>query len=374
MAKYQFISLNSGKVLDDLSLELKNFDWENFHPENLEYNHLNNIINKPDERPIISDYLPFKHKMKWLEETRICYIQTEPIIEKVSYDDFLKSALTFFEKFKNKKIAVQLSGGLDSSIIICLLKYFNIPFTLIGMFSDRYEFRTEKIIQNKLAEFTTSNKLIDFENNLPFSNLSKIPDFNYPDLSCINYSADKAMAEACASFNIDFLFSGEGGDFVFSHEINSEETKYPWSPTEFYDNWLNENIYNKVGCELVPFYGDEKIMNCIFNLRRGEKEDWSKKWARNYFKDLLPKELVTYSYYADFWGIYCKGILNTIEEMQNLISTAYAISKNQFFAPENFKAMFSKNILNLDRSTYSKIEAKVAAAAWVNSNFTKHQR
>ena len=170
------------------------------------------------------------------------------------------------------------------------------------------------------------------------------------------------------------MLSGEGGDFVFSHAIKSTDIKYPWSSTEFYDNWLNENIYNNIGCELVPFYGDEKIMNCIFNLRRGENEDWRKIWARNFFRDILPEELVNFSYYADFWGLYCRGIINSTDALKNLIDNAYHISKNQFFAPENIKDLFSKNILNLDRSTYSKLEAKVAAATWVNSNFkTNHE-
>lgn len=110
----------------------------------------------------------------------------------------------------------------------------------------------------KLTELTDSYELIDFKQNLPFSKLSTIPPFNYTDINSINYASDKAMAEACAKLGIDILLSGEGGDFVFSQEIKSKETKYPWSSTEFYDNWLNENIYNNVGCELVPFYGDEK--------------------------------------------------------------------------------------------------------------------
>jgi hypothetical protein len=264
---------------------------------------------------------------------------------------------------------VQLSGGLDSSIIIYLLKYFNIPFTLIGMYSESYEFRTEFFIQKKLTELTETYELIDFKKNLPFSGLSSIPPFTYTDISSINYASDKAMAEACAKLGVDILLSGEGGDYVFSQEINSIETKYPWSSTEFYDSWLNENIYNKVGCELVPFYADEKIMNCIFNLRRGEKEDWGKMWARNFFKDVLPEELVNYAYYADFWGLYCKGILNANDEVREIISNAYLISNKKIFSPENFNSLLSENILNLDRSTYSKLEAKVASAVWVISNF-----
>ena len=374
MKSSKYISLSSGKLLIDLNLEIANFDWKNFYPENLEYNHLNSLINTSEEKPVIFDYLPLKHNMSWAQDKRMCYIPTDPTIENICFDDFLKSTELFFHKFRNKKIGVQLSGGLDSSIIICLLKYFNIPFSLIGMYSDFYEFRTEFFIQKKLTELTDSYELIDFKQNLPFSKLSTIPPFNYTDINSINYASDKAMAESCERLGIDILLSGEGGDFVFSHAIKSTDIKYPWSSTEFYDNWLNENIYNNIGCELVPFYGDEKIMNCIFNLRRGENEDWRKIWARNFFRDILPEELVNFSYYADFWGLYCRGIINSTDALKNLIDNAYHISKNQFFAPENIKDLFSKNILNLDRSTYSKLEAKVAAATWVNSNFkTNHE-
>lgn len=53
----------------------------------------------------------------------------------------------YFAQFSNKKIAVHLSGGLDSSIIIGLLDHFNIPFFLVGLVSHRFEFRTEKSVQ-----------------------------------------------------------------------------------------------------------------------------------------------------------------------------------------------------------------------------------
>jgi hypothetical protein len=367
-SKFNYISKSNGAIVDALWPILDDIKWENFYPENLYTNHIENLVNSVQEKPLLFDFIPLRRNMYFDSvEQKITYKLPKPKIRKTSKEDFLFAAEIFFKRYKDKHIGVQLSGGLDSSLIICLLSYFEIPFSLVGMISNRFEFRTERFIQNKLKDLSINTRLINYDEYLPFNKLKEIPKFQYPDLSCINFSCDLAMANATKELGIDVLFSGEGGDFLFCQKISSQDTEYPWNSASFYDQWLNENAYLPSGCELVPFYADEGIMNCIYNLRCNQPNDWSKLWARMFFKDFLPNELSEYTYYADFWGLYLRGLLTNKSVIKELLDEAFIISKKSFFNPKDTDDILSQNYLSLNRNHFSKLEAVVSAAVWLNS-------
>lgn len=365
---FKYISTSNGVIIDDLWTLLDDFNWENFHPQNLLTNHIQNLVNSIEEKPLIYDFLALKPNMFFDSvEQKIVYKLPQISVRPTSLLDFLNAAEKFFKRFNDKHIGVQLSGGLDSSLIIGLLAYFDIPFSLVGMTSKHFEFRTERYIQKKLENLSKNTLLIDYDNHLPFKSLEEIPKFQYPDLSSINYSCDLAMANSAKELGIDVLLSGEGGDFLFCHKISAQDTEYPWNPASFSDQWLNENCYLPRRCELVPFYADKDIMNCILNLRTNQTFDWSKRWARMFFKDFLPKELSDFTYFADFWGLYLRGLESNKFEIKSLIEKAFEISNNSFFNPKDTNNLINQNYLTLNRNQFSKLEATVSAAIWVNS-------
>jgi len=285
----------------------------------------------------------------------------------IDYKSFLLIVEKYFENFEGKKIAVQLSGGLDSSIIIGLLEYFNIPFCLVGMSSTRYEFRTERHIQNTIASKTDKVVLIDYEEHLPFTTMDIAPISQTPDLSIINLSADNAMANACKELGVDILFSGFGGDVLFATEVPIKNEDCNWKPQLFYDSWIIDLVYAPNGVQLVPFYADIEIMKAIYNLRRGMKEDISKKWARLFFKDLIPEELAKYTYVADFWGLYISGLLDNIETFRYNNKLAYETTHNNYFAEKEFQNhVINKDLLSGKKNIYQPIEARISFSAWIN--------
>ncbi len=366
--KSYYININTGECNKDFFGFLNSTDLKYINPENFEYNNLIGVLKRCEAKPIIGDFIPIHKGMIWDNlEKKVLDPMYIPNVFVANIEVFLNAAASFFEEFKGKKIGVQLSGGLDSSIIIGLLKYFQIPFYLVGMITDRYEFRTERYIQEILSKCAVESALIDYENHLPLSNLYEVPKHQYPNMLVNNYSSNNAMALECKRLGVKVLLTGKGGDNVFAEEIPLKPEKCTWIPQSFGDNWLSEMIYEPCGIELMSFYENTGILDSIYNLRKGQKEDNSKIWARKYFKDFIPQELVDYSYCADFWGIYISGLLKAVPQIKQLCKKAFDLTGNNYFSDNAIEALLNQNLLNVKKEMYQKIEARIALAVYLNS-------
>ena len=135
----------------------------------------------------------------------------------------------------------------------------------------------------------------------------------------------------------------------------------------FSDPWPADLVYAPQGVQLIPFFADEGFMNCIYNLRRGEKEDNSKWWARKYFVKILPQELVNYNYGADFWGLYISGMQEALPTIKELFNQAYSLTNHKNFSPKSINVLLSQDLLNAKKEMYQEIEARAAFAVWLNS-------
>lgn len=363
-----YINLNTGEQLDSIWDYLNTDGWKNIHPENFEYNNLIGVLKRKDAKPVVGNFIPIYKGMQYLDKEKKAIDPTYvPKIFEADMDSFLTSAHLFFKQYENKKIGVQLSGGLDSSIIIGLLKHFQIPFYLVGLSTERYEFRTERHVQHLISKWAIESVLIDYENYLPLSNLQEVPKHQFPDLLVNNYSSNKAMALECERLGIQVLLTGEGGDNVFAESIPTEPELCTWIPQSFGDTWLAEYVYTPFDVDIIPFYEDKSILDAIYNLRIGQGEDNSKLWARHFFKDFIPQELVNFTYCADFWGIYISGLQKAIPQMKILCNRAFELTQNLYFSKETIESLLSQDLLSAKKEVYQKIEARVALAVWVNS-------
>jgi hypothetical protein len=159
-----FADVSSGEIHEDIWSVLKEGYWKEAVPSNHEGNVILGPLNRSAWLPVLANYLPIEPGQKWIPQSRSvveCNVNAKKGEKYLS--DFLDITETFFKRFEGKHIGVQLSGGMDSSLIIGLLKHFGIPYSLVGMSSERYEFRTEKWIQQKLSTDAKSSKLISFE-------------------------------------------------------------------------------------------------------------------------------------------------------------------------------------------------------------------
>lgn len=328
----------------------------------------NNYIYRPDEYyNVIEDIVPIPAKTSWNYTSDFNYIENLDLFKNRNVD--LKFFLSKVEKYinvlKNKKISVQLSGGLDSSLIIGILKHFEINPILIGMRNERYEFRTERIIQDEISEKISSAILINDDDYLPFSRLFEVPPHFLPNTSSIFYSSEMAMADKCKENGIEIVFNGMGLDSILCLEANILNAKF-WHPWMYDNNWFNENIYSPLGIKFMSGAYSNELVNIIWNLRQGLKEDNDKRWARDFFSRFIPEKLVKYRYKADHAGLLIDGIETSFQEIKNIFEIAYSKTNIERFSINQFKILFNNYHRNNDHQI-KLILSRVSYAVWINS-------
>jgi asparagine synthetase B (glutamine-hydrolysing) len=121
---------------------------------------------------------------------------------------------TLLKKYTGKKIGVELSGGLDSSLVIEALLALKIDPILIGFCSDSFEFRTERTIQNYYQNKVSESILLKYEDNFAFDNLKETPAHPIPVCESHFFQRHKTVALTAKNMGVDILFSGEAGDQI----------------------------------------------------------------------------------------------------------------------------------------------------------------
>lgn len=361
--------LSSGRTVDSIWHELKEEGiWRSADFEAHEANTLAGAGDRSDWLPILADWFPIANGQIWCSQRNRPVDPTHiPSEGPGSMDDFLQAVRTCFDSFRGRKIGVQLSGGVDSSLIIGLLRHFEIPHGLVGLRPDRYEFRTEQRVQDRLAARNSDVELIPVDSCLPCSRLEDVPPHQIPDLLSLNYSQDQAMAYACKRLGIEVLLSGGGGDNLLGQAVPNDPRVCRWRPQTFTDPFPVEIVYRPQGIEFQSFYGDSGVVDAIWRLRRGQSDDYRKLWARQFLRQFLPQELVDYQYCADFWGISIDGILKALNEIRQIHQKAFLITGNSYFAETNFDSLLAHDLCRPCKDLYQRIEARISSAVWIYS-------
>ncbi len=364
----RFLDRCSGEIVDSIWSELRLHGlWRRADFDAHEENTLKGAGDRSDWLPIFAEWFPLDTGQDWCPQTgrALDPVHLPNAQVEGSREDFLKAALTFFARFDGRKIGVQLSGGFDSSLVIGLLRHFGIPHGLVGMESDRYEFRTERIIQHRLAEQNGDVLLIDEATCLPCSRLRDVPPHQIPDLLSLNHAQDRDMADACERLGIEVLLSGGGGDNLLGQAVPADPAASTWRPQTFTDSFAVDLAYRPRGIEFLSFFGDPGIVDACFRLRRGQSGDPLKRWARGFFRDFVPRELTDYTYCADFWGRSIDGLLAALDPVRRLHAEARDLTGNGYFDAERLERLFAEDLHRPRKELYQRIEARISAAVWV---------
>ena len=270
--------------------------------------------------------------------------------------------------FSNKKIGVELSGGLDTSLIISVLNHLSIDFSLIAFISDKYEFRTERKIQAIYAE-KTRTKYIPYSECVPFWALQDVPLHPYPDATSLFHHRQYLAASAAKELGVDVLLNGDAGDNLLGHPIplginNMRPDGFErWMIS---DDWTNLHVYNPLGLTYLSAFALSPIKRLILKLREGEPEDSKKIWARNFFKNILPQELSQYAYKASHDGWFANGLQTVVNDVYHISDLTYSIIKNKLIHPD----LMSQSAMTyrfLSHAQQSDFLSKLSFATWVNS-------
>lgn len=325
----------SNKIIDEdealnQALSSKSEDYFNFLSNGLNtlrspssYKYFNGLAALPPQTTIKIDIENYQI-IENIPQYKIC-----PEFRLIHLKNEIKSVL---KKYSGKKIGVELSGGLDSSLVIEALLASNIDPILIGFCSDSFEFRTERTIQNYYKKKVSDSILLKYEDNFAFDNLKETPAHPIPVCESHFFQRHKTVALTAKKMGVDILFTGEAGDQIFGLPINnlSNET----IPTEFgywclAEHWSNQYVYEDYEIQYISGLALDAIPSIILSLRNGHKSDPMKLWARNTFKDCLPRELSCYAYTAfhDSWvGTGLIHASNSIAEISELAYSKYKIS------------------------------------------------
>lgn len=369
---YKFFDHHSGEMRDSIWDLLEDGLWQDFSIDNFLYNESVGDMKPEYWNPVFPHITPIGAGFRW-DAQRQCvkldYYHPRRI-EDADMSTFLAAAECFFSRYEGKKIGVHLSGGLDTSLIIGLLRHFHIPFVLAGLKSDRFEMRTERHIQQILGVLGEETFLLDIEETPSFSHLERVPKHQVPCEFIRGNEADKVLAQVFCSAGVEVVFTGQGGDSLLMEDESHGLAQYNIG-YEFLTPWSAEMHYKPLGIDLVSPLADTEIIDQISNLRLGQAEDTSKLWARHFFRDFLPRELSEYCYVADFFGLTLDGLDRAKTTIESLFEECNDLVHHHVFSPTETRKLLNTSVYSFDIKEYIDFCARISVAVWYHALFRK---
>lgn len=369
-----FYSRSRGVVVDDIWDELEEGLWQQYNIDHRLHNDTLGEMRITEWLPVLNDFEPILPGFRYDQESdRIVEERYTPEVVPMDGDRFLEVCHHYFEQYRGRKIGVHLSGGLDSGLVIGLLHHLEIPFSLYGLTTDRYEFRTEHRIQEILSEWGEEVRYIDLEEYPFYSEPDSFPAHQIPEGFIKMQAAATALAEAASVDGVDVLFGGQGADTLFVDAVPEPPKKLSFNiGNEFLVPWEQEVIYAPKGVDMVSFYADPTIIEAIYNLRIGQREDPWKVWARSFFRSYLPRELSDYHYCADFNGLSMSGLELAKPTVVQLFEEAYDRLKHPIFSPAATRKMMETNVFTFDYKMYCDYCTRISIAVWIHALFREN--
>ena len=365
---------NTTKYFDATTNSMLNNIWEEINIDtlaksnfkNFESNCINSIFGLPKYKPIFKNIYPIPPKSKWsYEDSTFNCMQSLKVSQSNRKYDLLELITKLIKPLKKYKIGVELSGGLDSSIIISMLLENDIEPFLIGLSSDRFEFRTERHIQYLYKNKVKECIFINPNDCLFYQNLKNCLPHQLPSLDSGTYYSKQLIAKLCQENGVKILLNGNSGDTLCCESVFGDEMPNTWYNWLIDNGWYNENVFNKYDIKYLPVYTKE-LIETVFKERLNMGFDNRKIWARQYFKNYIPNELVNYFYKSDFVGYLIEGIRKSYFDFKELFIITENITKNKAFSTENFNKLFD-DIEKYDLDKFGDIAYKVSFATWINS-------
>jgi hypothetical protein len=241
----------------------------------------------------------------------------------------------FFSKLKRylqtetpPRIGVEISGGLDTALVLAGLKSLQIDAHIIAIKYDRYEFRTENFIQEEHIASQEKATVINGDLAMIFSSMFEVPLHPFPSMSSLYHRRQQLITSICNENKINVLLNGVGGDGLLCPEFSEYQSIA--DELESYmldDNWANTYVFKKSGIAYVSAFSLQRVKNIIWNLRKGHPEDVKKLWARDFFSSVIPNDLSRFSYKAAFDGLTVEAIDIYAYELEEICKIAFDICK-----------------------------------------------
>ena len=290
-------------------------------------------IHLNEYQPVLPDIYPVPARTKWAFE--------DGSFRKLKKNIKLSEGLTFESCLKNTnrllkatkgKIAIEISGGLDSSIMIGMLDRLGYEPILIGTISELYKFRTEKHIQETIAK-KFKNVILSKSFSLQFTNLLETPTHFLPSYTSLHHNIGANTIKLLKEHDVKYVFQGIAFDSTLVDAIDNNPNEIRWPTLQ--DNWLHDYVFAPQGSAYIDIAALTPIKQMLLSLRNGQAKDIQKWWARKFFADVIPSELSNYAYKANFGPLWWDGLQSSSEQITHIVDTALQITALPVF--ENFK-------------------------------------
>lgn len=370
----QFFDTENNVYISDIWKKLEDGAWRELNIENFLYNSLLPSCKLHLEKPLFPSIQQIQPGTKWDSNFGGLMLDLyTPKYREPKRRDFLNICHEYFQSLNAHKIGVHLSGGLDSSLIMCILHELNIPFVAIGMQSDTYEFRTERKIQEILIKYASDGELLSFQDYPFYSGLTELPKHQIPDSHIKSFTSASAMATAFKMKGCDVVLTGQGGDSLFVNAID-DFTSLKFNISDEFDNLAEcHRFYSKFNIRLLSFFAHRPIIDFICSARIGQSDDPLKKWARNWFKGILPYELSNYTYCADYFGLSMHGLEIAKPTIAELMANAFRYSSHSLFSKRNIQRFINQDVFSFEYTDYIKFCSLISVAVWYHSLFRKDE-
>ena len=317
--------------------------------------------------PVVEGIYPIPPNSTWnikcgvFTQVQHAYINTT-----IEYQiNYLKKAIKSMLRVWKLPVAVELSGGLDTSIVIGLLRDVGEEPFLIGALSDRFEFRTERFIQEKLISNPEKTHLFHETEGLHFSHLKETPLHFLPNKSSLFYRCNIPTLLAAKKFNINVVLNGIGLDSLLIDPIGPADKNYWFDNSNIDDSWANDYIFQPEGIAYLSVATIPFVKRILVSLRKGQSEDTQKIWARRYFKHQLPDELSQFSYKASFGAAYYEGLERSRQEILSITDMVHSLTNLQEFNSIEMNNLIDK-VLSYDGESEFLFFALLSYAVWIH--------
>lgn len=295
----------------------------------------NKLLNlrSPGTYNFVADAFALPPKTKWVvnrnKSNYTYFSESQPKLVPIraNLQTIEKKALAYLKKYSNSPIAVECSGGLDSSIVIEFLLNHGFDVRLSGFVSDRYEFRTERKVQEYYFNKVNSPISLSYEEYGAFDDLKLAPLHPLPAQESLSHRRHQVAAEATLALNSPVLLSGEAGDQLLGtctskiiRGKNAPVGYYYWSLAE---KWSDQFVYQANGINYISALAVRSLPLHVISMRAGLNEDHMKIWARTILADQLPDMLSRHAYKAFHDGWVMDGLVAVLDDIAELAKISY---------------------------------------------------